>query len=181
MTQGGYSQWLVRPPLAGRSALLAAVMAVALPSLIRFAIEGVLQGCEFTPYLPFVFLSAILLRWWQAALVAAASVAVMGGMLMDMPYGHLTSTCFQASALTFVAGSAAMIAAAAAIRRAISALHARGADEANGGIVFSLHDNAVWATWYGLDEPVRLGSQHKVESMMTDFLAQSEAARRLNR
>jgi hypothetical protein len=49
-------------------ALLCGIFAVALPTAIRAAIDGVVTGCEFTPYLPFVLFSAILLRWWKVAL-----------------------------------------------------------------------------------------------------------------
>jgi len=49
-----------------------------------------------------------------------------------------------------------------------------------GGIVFSLEQDQVWASWYGQGAPVRLGSRRKVADMMEDFLAQEELAKRLN-
>ena len=57
----------------------------------------------------------------------------------------------------------------------------RGADESPGGIVFSLDDGKVWASWYGQGPPVLLGSQKKVSGMMEDFLAQEEVGKRLTR
>src|SRR5689334_19472552 len=84
MLKGGLGALAIRSlaltPLSGRLALLCAFSAVAIPTLFRAAINGVVTGCEFTPYLPFVLLAAILLRWWLVALVTAASVAIMGGL-----------------------------------------------------------------------------------------------------
>jgi hypothetical protein len=180
MFQAGRSRLFLQPSLVGWHALLGGLVAISLPSIIRSAAVGVVEGCEFTPYLPFVFLSAILLRWWQAAMVALGSVVVMGAVIFGQPVEHLFSSCFQTSACWFLVSSAVMIGAVMAIRQVIAALHGRGADETEGGVVFSLQDNQVWASWYGLDEPVRLGSQQKVEIMMADFLAQSEVAKRLS-
>src|SRR5579864_3654662 len=71
--------WLEEPPVTGRYALVGAIAAVAVPTIFRFAVSGSVTGCEFTPYLPFVLLAAILLGWWQAVALAFASVAVLGG------------------------------------------------------------------------------------------------------
>ena len=71
---------MVRAPLTGWLALLGAIAAVALPTVVRVAVNGVVTGCEFTPYLPFVLISAILLGWKHAIAVALASVVVLGGL-----------------------------------------------------------------------------------------------------
>jgi hypothetical protein len=55
------------------------------------------------------------------------------------------------------------------------------ADEAKGGVIFSMEDGHVWASWYGQGPPVCLGSQQKVGRMMEDFLAQEELAKRFAR
>ena len=173
------TKWLRMPLVSGRAAFLVALGAVALPTLIRAAIIGAVTGCEFTPYLPFVLGSAILLRWWQASAVALASVAVMAG-LFNGSLMH-PAACFVPAASMFLFSSAVMIGFAVMVRRLITALQDRGADESAGGVVFSLEGGHVWASWYGQGAPVRLGSRSKVSRMMEDFLAQEELGERLNR
>lgn len=177
MILAGLIRWLQAPPATGRLALLCGIFAVAIPTLIRAAIDGVVTGCEFTPYLPFVLLSAILLRWWQASAVALASVAILGGLFMGPPSVFLASECFLSSSGIFLASSAMMIGAVMLIRGVFAAIQRR--DESAGGIVFSLEKEEVWASWYGSGPPVRLGSQKRVEEMMEDFLAQGELGKRL--
>jgi hypothetical protein len=124
-------------------------------------------------------LSAFLLRPWQAMAVALASVGLFGGLFMGAPI-HLVSECFLFSAGLFLASSAAMIGAVIFVRRVFAAMQNRGADEGLGGIVFSLEQGEVWASWYGQGPPVLLGTQRKVVTMMDDFLRQEELGRRLN-
>jgi hypothetical protein len=181
MTHAGLTRWLQAPPATGRLALLCMTVAAAIPTIIRAAIDDVVTGCEFTPYLPFVLLSALLLRWWQASAVALASVAILGGLFVGPPISLLSSECFISSAGIFLASSAMMIGAVILVRRVFAALQNRGADESAGGIVFSLEKDQVWASWYESGPPIRLGSQKKVGEMMKDFLAQGELAKRLTR
>jgi hypothetical protein len=47
------------------------------------------------------------------------------------------------------------------------------------GIIFSLRDDFVWATWPDTEAAVRLGRHRMVASMMEDFLAQDALGRRL--
>jgi hypothetical protein len=178
MIRAGLIRWLKAPPVTGWSALMCAVGAVALPTAIRMAISGAVTGCEFTPYLPFVLLCAILLRWWKAAAVALASVAMLGGLLGGSPAVELP--CFVPAAGIFLAASAMMIGFASLVRREIAAICGRRTDDPAGGIVFSLEKGEVWASWYGHGRPVRLGTQRKVAEMMEDFLAQVRLAKRLN-
>ena len=179
MLRAGLTRWLQAPPRDGPLALLCAVVAVEIPTLIRAAVNGVVTGCEFTPYLPFVLLAAILLPWRHAAFVALASVGVLGGLFIGNP-GDILQSCFLSSAGIFLASSTAMICTIVLIRRLVGAMQARGADESEGGIVFSLDRGQVWASWYGQGPPVLLGSQRKVAEMMQDFLAQERLGRRLN-
>jgi len=166
--------------MTGPLGILCGITAVALPTIVRASVDGVVTGCEFTPYLPFVLLSAILLRWWQAGAVALASVAVMGGLFLGPPTAFVTSVCFRSGAGLFLVSSAMMIGVVILIRRAFAAVRSRGADESLGGIVFSLEEGQVWASWYGQGPPVLLGSQTRVSRMMKDFLAQAEVGKRLN-
>jgi len=161
------------PPLGDWKALLVGILLVAIPTFIRLASEGTVTGCEFTPYLPFVLVSAILLRWWQAGAVALASVAIMGGLFVGPPGPAFDAACFASAAMIFLASSAAMIGVALLVRRTITALQKRGRDS-SGGVIFSLEKGEVWASWHGQDLPVRLGSQKRVSEMMKDFLAHSD-------
>ena len=170
---------LQAPLVTGQLALLTAVVAVGLSTGIRWAASSHVSGCEFTPYLPFVLLSAFLLRPWQAMAVALTSVGLFGGLFMGST-SNLVSECFLSSAGLFLASSAAMIGVVILVRRVFAALQSRGADEALGGIVFSLEQGEVWASWYGQGPPVLLGSQSRVSTMMDDFLRQEKLGRRLN-
>jgi hypothetical protein len=179
MFRDKFNRWVRAPLLTGRTAALCAGLAFALPTLVRVAVNGVVTGCEFTPYLPFVFLCAVMLRWWQAGAVALASVAIMGGVLEGPPRHMLALPCFLSSAGIFLASSAAMIAMAVLVRRIIARL--LRPDDSSGGIIFSLERGEVWASWYGHGQPVRLGSRNTVARMMEDFLKQEQLAKRLAR
>jgi hypothetical protein len=168
------------PPLNGRIALLSAILALSLATLIRALIDPAVTGCEFTPYVPFVVLCAILLPWWEASLVALAAVPILGLSFMGTPTELAASSCFHSSAGIFLAVSAGMICLMAVVRRVFVSIHRSGADESAGGVLFSLDDGKVWASWYGRGPRVLLGSEDKVSVMMADFLAQGEVAKRLN-
>jgi hypothetical protein len=178
MVRAELIRWLQGRRLAGWQALICMLLAVWIPSIIRLAANGAVTGCEFTPYLPFVLICAIMLRWWQAAIVALLSVATVGGLFGGSP--AFAFSCFMPAAGIFLASSASMIAIAQGIRLAFSAMQKRGADESLGGIVFSLEKGEVWASWYGNGPPVLLGSQFKVSEMMQDFLKQEELGKRFN-
>lgn len=179
MIRAGLTRWVSGPPLTGPYALLCLIAAVAIPTAIRAAIDGAVTGCEFTPYLPFVFLAAVLLRWWKAVLVALASVAILGGLFAGT---RQDISCFLPSAGVFLASSAGMIGAVMLFRSVIGAVQKRGANGSSNEIVFSLEEGQVWASWHGQEhEPVRLGSQQGVTRMMEDFLAQKEVGERLSR
>lgn len=179
MTNAGLTRWLQAPLATGWLALLCGITAVALPTIIRAAVSGVVTGCEFTPYLPFVLISAILLSWWQASAVALISVAILGGFFIA-PAESLMAQCFISGAAIFLASSATMIGIVVLIRRQFAVTQLRGMDASNGGVIFSLDEDGVWASWRGSGPPLRLGSQNRVEAMMADFLAQGDFARSLN-
>lgn len=48
------------------------------------------------------------------------------------------------------------------------------------GIIFSLRDGYVWASWLDSEASVRLGRHDMVTSMMRDFLAQDAIGLRLS-
>jgi hypothetical protein len=173
------TRWLKQPLVTGRWAVACGIGAVALPTLIRFSVNGVVSGCEYTPYLPFVLLSAILLRWWQACLVTMACAAAYSGVFLSSPVVILQDACAIYSVGMFFAASTMIISIVAAIRQLTARMFSH-ADDASGGVVFSMEDGHVWASWYGQGPPVCLGSQQRVDRMMEDFLAQEELARRLS-
>jgi hypothetical protein len=177
MFQAGFHRWLRTPLITGRLAFLCVVGAVAVPTIVRAAVNGVVTGCEFTPYLPFVLITALVLGWWQAGAVALASAAILGGVLFGPAEQYFTSSCFISGAAIFLASSAMMIGVVVLLRRTIAAIQNRGASD--GGIVFSLKGDQVWASWYDQGPPVRLGTEENVSAMMTDFLAQVELGKRL--
>jgi len=172
-----FNRWLRAPLLTGHTAVLCGILALAVPTFVPAAVNGVVTGCEFTPYLPFVFLCAVMLRWWQAGAVALTSVAIMGGVLEGPSRHMLALPCFLPSAGIFLASSAGMIAIAMLVRQVIARL--QKPDDSSGGIIFSLEKGEVWASWYGHGQPVRLGSRKTVARMMEDFLKQEQLAKRL--
>jgi len=145
--------------------------------MVRAAVDGVVTGCEFTPYLPFVLITALALGWWQAGAVALASAAILGGLFFGPAHQHFASSCFISGAAIFLASSAMMIGVVVLLRRTIAAIQNRGASD--GGVVFSLQGDQVWASWYDQGPPVRLGTEGNVSAMMADFLAQVELGKRL--
>jgi hypothetical protein len=176
MVRAGWIRWFQAPLATGWQALLCGLFAVWIPTVIRLRLNGVVTGCEFTPYLPFVLGCAILMRSWQAAAVAVASVAIMGGVLGGSP--ALDAPCFVTSAAMFIASSAVMIGVVMLVRRVIAAVIERDADELASGLAFTLDKGEVWASWYGHSRPLLLGSQRKVSERMREFLAQAEAEKR---
>jgi hypothetical protein len=177
MSQTRLTRWLKQPFVTGPWALGCGIGAVAVPTIIRYSVNGAVSGCEYTPYLPFILLSAVLLRWWQAGLVTLACAAVFSGVFLGSPMEFLHHECTSYSVGMFLAASTMIISIVVAIRGWTVRMFSH-ADEASGGVIFSMDDGQVWASWYGQGPPVCLGSQQKVGEMMEDFLAQEELAKR---
>ena len=177
MFRAGLHRWVRSAPITGWPALVCGIAAVGLPTIVRAAVDGAVTGCEFTPYLPFVLITALALGWWQAGAVALASAAILGGLFFGPMNGHSSSSCFISGAAIFLASSAAMIGIVLLVRGVIAAIQHRGEHE--GGVVFSLQGGQVWASWYDEGPPVRLGTEGNVSAMMQDFLAQVELGKRL--
>ena len=178
MFRASLNRWLRTPLLSGRLALLCGVGSVALPTFVRAGAHGAVTGCEFTPYLPFVLISAVLLGWWQATMVALGSVAVLGGLFIGSPDAFLEPSCFKSAAGIFLASSAVVVGVVTQARRMLAEILG-DPDESSGGVIFSLDKGKVWASRHGHGPPVCLGSQGKVSTMMQDFLAQEELGKRL--
>lgn len=166
MVRAALSRWLYAPPVSGWPALVVGLIAIWVPTVVRLALNGVVTGCEFTPYLPFVLVCAILLRWWQAGAMALASVAILGGLFSGST-AHMA--CFVPAASIFLASSAVIIGVVILARWGMNQV--RTTDDSSAGVVFSVDKGDVWASWRGQGAPVRLGPQGKVAHMMLDFLA----------
>ncbi len=176
--EASFARWLIQRRLKGVQALLCAVVAVGAALMVRAGVDDMVTGCEFTPYLPAVLVCAILLRWWQAAIVALAAPVLHGIAFMGAPWHFLDSACFQSTGGIFLLSSAVIIGVAVMVRQMLELQRNSGANGSD-GIVFSLEKGEVWASWYGSGLPVRLGDRNRVETMMADFLAQSELGKRL--
>ena len=168
MTRDSFNRWLQGPLTAHWQALLGGMVAVWIPSMIRLAVTGSVAGCEFTPYLPFVLICAILMRWWQAGAVALASVAILGGLFAGTP--QFTASCFEPAAGIFLAASTSMIGIVSLLRRLLAGLLIDNSASGT-GVVFSVEKGDVWATWNGSEAPVRLGSRGTIAEKMESFLA----------
>src|SRR5436190_11925392 len=129
--------WLFAPPVTGPWAIFCGFAAVAVPTIIRVSVDGALTGCEFTPYLPFVLLAAILLGWWQAGAMVLVSAAVFSGLFVGPPYAFLEKACTASAIGIFLAASAMIVAIVEVARRSVTRFMSHP-DEGSGGIIFSL-------------------------------------------
>ena len=170
-------RWLVATPIAGKPAFTLAVAAVALPTLYRVSLTGVVMGIGYCPYLPFVLLSAILLGWRHAAAVAFVSVVVVDALFVGPRFQLFEGPTDMLGDLGFLVVSALMIALVQAIRTAFEDLIGPTTDN---GVFFSLQNEQVWASWPTAGFHLRLGPQDDVVEMMKDFVAQVELGKRLN-
>ena len=171
-------KWLVATPVAGKPALMLAVAAVALPTFYRLALDGMVMGIGYCPYLPFILLSALLLGWKRTAVVSLVSVAVADTLFVGPRFQLLDGPTDMLGDLGFLVVSALIIVLVQAIRTAFDDLV--GPTAAN-GVIFSLRDGQAWASWPIAGFHLRLGPQDHVADMMKDFVAQVELGKRLNR
>ena len=170
-------RWLVTTPIAGKPAFMLAVAAVALPTLYRVSLTGMVLGIGYCPYLPFVLLSALLLGWRHATAVALVSVLVVDVLFVGPRFQLFEGPTDMLGDLGFLVVSALMIALVQAIRTAFEDLV--GPTTAD-GVFFSLENGQAWASWPTAGFHLRLGPQDDVTEMMKDFVAQVELGKRLN-
>lgn len=174
--------WLAAPPVRGFRALILAIFMVAIPTVIRAAVDGMVSGCEFTVFLPFVFVSALLMEWRYAAAVALACVGLADFLFMAPPHSFFQGPCDTYVVGVYLAASTLMIVMVGMIRRLVASSFSPGDLEyRRGAVVFSLENDQAWAGWHGRRGTVRLGPKDEVAAMMADFLAQLELAERLKK
>jgi hypothetical protein len=159
------------------------VAAVAVPTLIRVAVDGFVSGCELTIYLPFVLFAAIFMGSRYAAATAIASAIVARLVLLGGGHDLWMGSCDAYSVGVLLIGSAAIIGVVHAFRSVIAhRFEAAGlGNHSKSGIIFSERDGTAWASWNGLPMPVPLGQEEEVTEMMEDFLKQVQLGKRLNK
>jgi len=169
------------PSVTGRAALLYCIVAVAVPTLLRASVDGIVTGLGFTPYVPFVLIAAIFLEWYFAAAVALVSALIGDAFFTGPPVHILEEPSDVFGMLAFLSASTIIIGFAHLTRRLVQDYGRLSKDHlAHSGIVFSLEDGQAFASWYGPGSRVCLGPQEEVAEMMEDFLAQLELGKRLN-
>lgn len=176
-----FTSWLFEPPLKGISAVLCVIGALLFPTLLRLDVETGVMGSECVTFCPFILATAVLAGWRWALLAAAGSAAICNSLLMGAPYHFHTGVSEVVGLATFLVYSLLIVGFVGSVRSMARRAIPKGDSEADGkGIVFSSEAGEAWASWYGLDAKVRLGPEREVASMMEDFLAQVELAKRWN-
>lgn len=172
--------WLFAPPLHGSRAIVISILAIAIPTGIGLGVPSQMENQACTFFCPFVLATSILCGWRHALAVAVGSAMICNSILMGYPYNFRLETSELGVLSVFLGYSAFVIAVVELFRmRAARSLRQAGAEERMSGIVFSLDDGQAWASWYGIDAPVRLGPRDEVVKMMEDFIAQVELGKRL--
>lgn len=172
--------WLYTPPVRGLQAVALSIASIVIPSVIRLQMSPGIDDQTCTIFCPFVLLTSILCGWRYATVVAVGSAIACNTILMGRPYMfHFTRPEIEGLG-TFLAYSAFVITIVRMFRlTAARSLRQAGAKERTSGVVFSTSGGQAWASWYGIDAPVRLGPMDEVIHMMEDFIAQAEVAKRL--
>src|SRR4051794_26513620 len=101
--------WLERPPATGVAALFCAIAAIVLPTIIRSLVDEDVSGVAFSPYIPFVLLTAILTGWRYAALVTVASAIVADLLFIDPRFQPLAGPTDAFGISVFFASGALII------------------------------------------------------------------------
>jgi two-component sensor histidine kinase len=115
-----------RPPLLS---LAWSALAVALPTVLRWAIDRGAAGIPFVSYFPAVTLVALFLGWRWAAAVALVSGVIANRVFRDTPLLFYVSGRDAALVLMFVASCAALVWIGEVARRTVRALEAAKARE----------------------------------------------------
>jgi hypothetical protein len=171
--------WLAAPPLAGIRATLFALSALAVPTIIRASLENFVSEAGFIIYIPFLLLSALSLKWWQAAALALLSAITGDFLFVGPPFQLLETANDRFGTAVFLVSSAMIIAIGYLIKRVVSdPLWLNGPSDNSSSVVFSLERGQAKVSWYGARTFVHLGPEQEVAEMMKDFLDQRELAKR---
>lgn len=179
MSRAELMRRLLAPSVTGTRAIGLVVLCIAIPTLIRAAVDGFVTGCEFSVYLPFVMVAAIFMEWRYAAIVALSSVGLADYLFMTHA-SFFSGPCDVYVVSMFLTISTLIIGLINAIRMKFAGIISTDRSEfAAGQVVFSLENNQAWAGWHDRKTMVQLGTKDDVAEMMEDFLAQLELAERL--
>lgn len=183
MTQTGILvRWLASPSVTGIKALALGVAMVVIPTIIRAVVDPIVNGCEFTIFLPFVLIAAVFMEWRYAAVVSLACVGLADYLFMAPVQNFLRGPCDTYVIGVYLTASALMIGLVAVIRTMVaSSFSPADLEKQSVPVVFSLEEDQAWAGWHGRRSTVRLGQKDDVAEMMEDFLAQLELAERLKK
>lgn len=172
--------WLFKPPLRGAWTLGLVIAAIAIPTMIRLAMSHGVDDEACTIFSPFVLAVSILCGGRYALAVALGSALACNTILMGTPYSFHVERSEIEGLSTFLGYSLFVILIVHLFRlTAARSLRQAGAGQRESGVVFSLDRGQAWASWYGIDAPVRLGAAEEVVPMMEDFIAQVNVAKRL--
>ena len=178
---GVLKRWLANPPITDALAFSFVFGAVAIPTVIRCLVNETVYGVAFSPYLPFVLLSAIMMGWRHGAAVALLSAAVADMLFIEPRFVPIAGPTDMFGIAVFLTTSALIIFLVQAARFFVRACPGPVPCEVEEtGIIFSLERGQAWASWHGAGVKQRLGPEVEVAEMMQDFLAQLELGRRLN-
>ena len=173
-------KWLSATPLTGLPMLLCVLASLIAPTLMGLSVDGAIEGSGFTPYLPFVLLAALVLRWQISAVLVAASASLGDFFFVGARHELLETPSDIFGIFAFAAAAALAIGLAHAFRKAVAdPTWLNGSNEASKGIVFSQQGGQVYASWYGGRSFVPMGPEADVAKMMQDFLAQRDVGKRL--
>jgi len=174
------NSWLFTPPLKGFAAGLFSFFALVIPTTIRLSLHLRIDDEPHTLFSIFVLATVILCGWRYAVAVAIGTAIVCNTVMMGPPYGFHFTPAEMLGLGTCLGYSLFVIAVVQLFRETASrSLRQAGAKESASGIIFSVDEGQAWASWYGVDAPVRLGPKEEVAAMMEDFLAQVELSDRL--
>jgi hypothetical protein len=171
---------LVDPPAKGARAVLLALAALLLPTLVRFALLGIVSEAGFLSYLPSVLLAAILLGWGHAIVVALGSAVLADLLFVGPPLQFLEGADDIFGFIVFLLSSALIVGLVQVIRPVLRDRQ-QPPEQFSNGVIFSLEGGDAWARSSSCSCSVRLGPQDEVAGSMEDFLAQLEVGKRLTR
>ena len=180
MIRSAFLATLLLTPLAGPSASVLVVAALAVPTAILSLDHALPAGACCTTYFPFVLIAAVLLRPIYAAITAIGSVGLSDAMFMGPRYELLETPMDQFAAIASLVSFALILGLVWLFRRVL-AQRARPhvSIESTSGIIFSLEKGVAFASLPGARIPVTLGPEEEVAEMMRDFLAQLDVGKRL--
>jgi len=186
MIRTALASLLAMPPLAGPLAPLIAVAAISIPTAILSLDHALPAGACCTTYFPsvllsavLVLLSAVLIGPAYASLVAVASAGLADALFMGPRYQLLESPMDTFGDTASLISSALIICLVFVCRKALAERGRPQASTPADGVIFSRERGQVWASWYGDEPPICLGPERRVTSMMEDYLAQVDLAKRL--